>query len=125
MKGANEYCNLFRKEQFGKLYLYPSSHARGPTFSIWMLPSGEKPKDHDGGPWCVKDSVEVYGMISGQRGWTESYGWIHRGPWVDDFAAIVSARKIEIEEKNKQRKKLQAERDVEARDKLSDILSKY
>lgn len=91
MKGAKEFYDLFKNnEQFGRLHIVTGSHARGKTFQIYLLPSSEKIY---GAPWLVVNNVEVYGVISGQPGWTEEYGWIHKGKWVDDFNEIVSARK--------------------------------
>lgn len=110
MKGADEYCNVFSKpEQFGKLFLYPSSHARGSTFDIWVLPSDEKCTVK---PWAAKNSIKVYGPVSGNLGWTEVYGWIHKGRWCKDFEIIFASRKellnkkkIESDKKSLSRKK--------------------
>ena len=38
----------------------------------------------------------MYGITGGQPGWTETYGWLHRGKWEQDFAALVAQRRIEI-----------------------------
>lgn len=88
MRGAREYAELFGAEQHGKLYLLPGSHARGRTFHIYVLPSADP---ITGPPYGVKDAVVVYGIVSGQPGWTESYGWLHRGQWERDFAELVDA----------------------------------
>ena len=123
MKGADDYCDVFKSgEQFGRLYVYPSSHARGRTFAIYLLPEGAVVDDR---PWCIKDHVEVYGMVSGQRGWTESYGWIHRGEWVSDFEKILADRIAQIEKSNAERKKTVEQQEVEAEDKLSSLLNSY
>lgn len=93
MRGAREYAELFGREQHGKLYLVPGSHARGRTFHIYILPSAEP---LDGSVYSCKDAIEVYGIVSGQPGWTESYDWLHRGRWEEDFAKVVSARREEL-----------------------------
>lgn len=97
MQGAREYAQLFATGQYGRLYITSGSHARGRTFRIQVLPEGEKAIENGENNTCLNaDAVEVYGVTDGQRGWTESYGWIHRGPWEDDFLAMVDQRKAEI-----------------------------
>lgn len=99
MKGADEYCKLFKEaEQIGRLYLLPGSHARGKTFRIYVLPEEEKaiPNGHINPP-SNKNAVEVYGIISGNPGWTESYGWKHEGKWIQDFNEIVEQRREKLD----------------------------
>lgn len=98
MKGADEYCRLFTKaEQYGRLYLLPHYHARGKTFNIYVLPDGEDVIPNGGmNPPLNKDAVEVYGIVSGQPGWTEEYGWLHKGPWQEDFKMICENREREL-----------------------------
>jgi hypothetical protein len=95
MKGANEYCKYFRKaEQVGRLYILPHYHARGKTLRIYVLPEGEMAIENAGiNPPLNKDAVEVYGVVGGNLGWTEKYGWIHEGPWQGDFEKIYKDRK--------------------------------
>ena len=93
MQGAREYATMLRSGQHGRLYLVSGEHARGKTFHIWVLPSAEPVT---GMPWSVKDAVEVYGITGGQPGWTETYGWLHRGKWEQDFAALVETRRTEM-----------------------------
>ena len=81
---------MFESGQYGKLYLESGIHARGRTFHIWVLPSDEPVYSPRGA------GVEVYGVISGQPGWTESYGWLHHGKWEMDFAALVEKRLAEM-----------------------------
>ena len=104
MQGAREYASLFTTSQYGKLYIVSGKHARGLTFRIQVLPEGEIAKGNGSGNLCTnKNAVEVYGVISGNPGWTESYGWLHRGKWVEDFQLLLANRKKEIkanEEKN-------------------------
>ena len=97
MKGATEYYDLFKGEsqQIGRLFLQFHTHARGKCFEMYVVPEGAEVKGrHIGG---TDDAIEVYGMVSGQRGWTEAYGWIHSGRWQDDFSDIVLSKKEERE----------------------------
>lgn len=93
MQGAREYAKMFRSGQHGRLYLVAGEHARGRIFHIFVLPTDAA---IPGSPWSEKDSIEVYGITGGQPGWTETYGWLHRGKWEQDFAALVDARRDEI-----------------------------
>ncbi|HAR39066.1 MAG TPA: hypothetical protein DCS09_11120 [Porphyromonadaceae bacterium] len=97
MKGAREYARLFSTGQHGRLYLVSSSHARGATFRVFVLPLGEKAiKNGDCNAPLNHAAVEVFGVVSGQEGWSEEYGWLHSGPWQEDFHAIVDKRRDEI-----------------------------
>ena len=97
MKGAREYADLFETGQYGKLYITSSSHARGRTFRIQVLPEGEKASPNGRSNLCTNENaVVVYGVIGGNPGWTEYYGWLHKGKWQEDFRALVEKRKAEI-----------------------------
>lgn len=127
MKGADEYYELFRKaEQIGRLYLLPSSHARGPTFRLYVLPAGEDVIENGGfNPPLNKEAVEVYGVTGGQLGWTERYGWIHRGAWQDDFNSIVEKKKAAQDAARKLGREQRAIEEVADRDRLNFLLSEY
>ena len=55
-------------------------HARGKTLEIYLIENENELKAK--GLYHTK-RVEVYGMVCGQRGWTECYGWKIQGKWVD------------------------------------------
>ena len=97
MNGARDYCVIFKEaEQVGRLYLLPGSHARGLTFSVYVLPENEEAIENGGrNPPLNNNAVEVYGAVSGHRGWTESYVWIHEGPWMKDLAVLFLQRQEE------------------------------
>ncbi len=91
MKGAREFAGLFVTGQYGKLYIVSGEHARGRTFHIQVLPEGEKAVGNGLCNTCLnKDAVEVYGIVAGNPGWTEEYGWLHDGPWQNDFATLCA-----------------------------------
>ena len=98
MEGAREYAEMFRTGQHGRLYFAASRHARGKTFHIYVLPAGEAACPNSDSAPLNEGAIEVYGVTGGQPGWTETYGWLHRGPWEQDFAALVEQRRAEIEE---------------------------
>lgn len=113
MQGAREFASLFSTSQHGRLYIVSSSHARGKTFQIFVLPEGVQAQQNGQSNPCLNsDAVEVYGMVSGQRGWTETYGWLHVGRWQDDFDALVEERRL-----------LRAHRESEDKDKLREFLT--
>jgi len=99
MKGADKYCEVFKEnEQIGRLAFVPGEHARGKTFEIFVLPEGVQAKwnGRNNSP-LNKDTVEVFGVVSGDPGWTEEYGWKHEGPWIDDVKTIYEGRKADQE----------------------------
>ena len=123
MKGAREYAELFEQsQQHDKLYLQVESHARGKTFKIWVLPTDDL---IEGSIHNVEDAVTVYGVVSGNPGWTETYGWIHKGKWVQDFERLVEERKeqLELRRIKEEAKRKQAELDKE--NKLQSLLNSY
>jgi len=79
-----------------------STHARGKTFRIYLV---------DG-----ENTLEVYGVVRGQRGWTEEYGWRHKGTWVKPILSYL--RRLEREyaacverlEEDKRKKQSEANR---------------
>lgn len=102
MNGARKYASLFETGQYGKLYITSSEHARGKTFHIQVLPDGEKADPNGKSNLCTNENaVEVYGIIGGNPGWTEYYGWLHKGKWQEDFAELVKNRKAEIVKEEK------------------------
>lgn len=96
MEGAREYATLFESGQYGGLYIESGHHARGYTLQIYVLPleSTDKP--------ILSLAVKVYGIIGGQPGWSERYGWLHQGPWQEDFYNLVAGRKLQLKQKKEQ-----------------------
>jgi hypothetical protein len=122
MQGAREYATMFGSSQHGRLYLVRGEHARGKTFHIWVLPTAEPVA---GMPWSVKDAVEVYGITGGQPGWTETYGWLHRGKWEQDFAALAEARRAEIATGVARLEQEKADAEAAERQRKAELLAAY
>jgi hypothetical protein len=99
MIGAREYADLFTTGQYNRLYISSHYHARGKTFRIYVLPEGEAAIPNGPNGPLNKDAVEVYGITGGHHGWTETYGWLHQGKWVDDFNLLVTQKTFEKNEK--------------------------
>ena len=126
MQGATEYAQLFKTGQYGRLYLSSGTHARGTTFHIYVLPEGEEARwNGDGNGPRNSDAVEVYGIVAGQPGWTESYGWLEKGPWQEDFLALVEARKAELAIQKKESDKNQKEKEFEETMRKKKLLESY
>ncbi len=102
MKGAKEYYDLFKgkSQQIGRLFFQFHTHARGKCLEIYLLPDGVLVNSNRIG--STTNVVEIYGMISGQRGWTEEYGWLYKGKWQDDFNNIIEQKLAEEIENKKQ-----------------------
>ena len=86
MQGANEFGKLFGQGEFrrGRLLIVSGEHARGRYFHIYVV-------GNDG------SKTEVYGILGGHPGWTEYYGWLHKGKWQEDFAIICEQQKLAAE----------------------------
>ena len=124
MSGADEYAAAFpTPRQIGKLYLYPSRHARGKTFEIWVLPSDELIGDKM--PWAIKDAVQVFGITGGNPGWTETYGWLHKGPWQGDFKALYEERVRKVEESRKEREAAQLIKEAGEKEHTRQLFARY
>lgn len=111
MKGADEYYNLVSKAYrlgVGELqivrscrddYKYKnivfrlSTHARGKCFNIWLF------KNEDIEDFYSDDHLEVYGIICGQPGWTEEYGWLVKGSWIKYIKNYFEELRKQIAEK--------------------------
>ena len=126
MIGADKYCKLFKSpKQFGRLYVVPGSHARGATFRIYVLPRGENAiKNGPNAPLNI-DAVEVYGIIGGQPGWTESYGWLHEGSWQKDFEAVCEIQKKMIRIAKEEALAAATKRQREKEAKIKTLLNDY
>ena len=111
MNGAKEYALLFDSGRYGAFRIYSGEHARGRYFHLFLVTSiGE---------------TEVYGITGGHPGWTERYGWLHDGPWIEDFMAMVNAkRKHRLEVQAHAQKKSVAKLQSEA-EKVTAILGAY
>lgn len=126
MNGARDFAGLFQTGQYGRLYLVSASHGRGRTFRIYVLPEGEAaiPNGACNGP-LNSDAVEVYGAVSGNPGWSESYGWLHEGRWQGDFSRLINARSAELAAAAEAQADAQKARDDQDKVKKLALLSNY
>mgnify|MGYP001601647952 FL=1 len=114
MNGARELGKLFGQGEFrsGKLLIVSGKHARGRYFHIYTV-------GDDG------SKTEVYGILGGQPGWTEYYGWLHKGKWQDDFFEVCKRQQQAVE---KHRAELMAEKEARRRaeeEKVRNALAAY
>jgi len=126
MNGARQYADLFTTGQYGKLYIVSGSHARGKTLHVQVLPEGEEAKPNGRNNLCSNDgAIEVYGLVSGNPGWTEVYGWLHEGPWQDDFYALVEDLRTKRTKLRADTARLMKETRKREEKRKADLLSAY
>ena len=97
---------LFESQCFGPLYIVSGRHARGRTFYAYLLDPGQilKPSPHGGNNRHpdLRNDQEIFGIVRGQPGWTEEYGWKMEHPRVQDgsaqslLALLIDAQKQAI-----------------------------
>lgn len=126
MYGAKEFASLFCTGQYGHLYLESGTHARGKTFHIYVLPVDMQitdPRQFNN----IRNSqaVEVYGITGGQPGWTESYGWLHIGPWQQEFQKLVIAKNIATQEAAIKREQIVQDKINEEERRVKQLLHNY
>jgi hypothetical protein len=121
-----KYAELFETGQYGRFYIVSGMHARGRTFHIYILPEGEGGiyNGKENGPLNA-DAVEVYGVTGGQPGWSETYGWLHRGKWEQDFAELVDARKARVAQEQYLREQKLADIEAAEAKRKSELLQAY
>lgn len=122
MIGAREYANLFKTGQYGRLYIESGEHARGKTFFIWVLPSARPLTNH---PSREKDTVQVYGIIGGHPGWTETYGWLYHGSWEQEFNDLVERTKVSNLDRIARAAREKSEAEAKEKKRVVDLLSDY
>jgi hypothetical protein len=111
MVGAHEYAKMFPSGQYGYLRIYSGEHARGKYFHIYI---GRK-----------ENEVEVYGILGGHPGWTEWYGWIHEGPWQQDFEKEIEKRKAELTAEFERSRQYKARTIQNESDRVKSVLRQY
>jgi hypothetical protein len=148
MNGAEDFYNIFQEAYYrnlgdfkeleleygwyggnSKTYIYgniifiTSSHARGKCFHIFLIENPNQSNEE-----IKSNAFEVYGVISGNPGWTEQYGWIHKGSWVKAILGYINQledeinqydeNKIRIEEKERKNNEKETVIKLEKFDKI-------
>ena len=74
--------------RYGNILFQLGNHARGKTFHMYLVeePIGKR-----------TDWLEVYGITSGNPGWTETYGWLVKGKWVKYIEDYFLKLRIELD----------------------------
>ena len=123
MHGAREYSYLFTSGQYGRFYIDSSSHARGRTFQIFLLPEGMTLSKGQTVNKFSPDVVEIFGMLGGDLGWT--YGWIHHGKWVDDFQKFVDEKLEKKKIQTELDEKVKKQKEEDSKNKIKSLLESY
>jgi len=96
------------------------------TFEIQLLPDGESAIPNGSNNLCLNDNaVLIYGVISGQPGWTESYGWLYEGKWMEDFYKLVAEKKYFLAIKEKVDREMKELQDEKKKEKELELLNTY
>ena len=129
MEGAREYNDVFKRvgEQIERLWIASGSHARGRTLNIYVIPKGEVVTEyHPSNGYPYHDNlVEVYGIINGELGWTEQYGWLMDGKWQEDFKNIIKQRRKENALELKMLTAKKNDKLEQEQEKIKNLLSDY
>ena len=123
MVQGTEAAAYLKTGRYGDLYVQIDRHARGKTLHVFVL--SEHFNESADAPQFSQDAVEVYGIICGQPGWTEQYGWIRKGPWVEDFEALVADAKEAIRIKDEKEKAIRQEIAMKKEQYKEQILAAY
>jgi hypothetical protein len=127
--GVSEYNLEGKKFWYGRgnaiirnnIIIVSGSHARGKTAHIFLVDND----DYIGTIINCPNKTEVYGVIGGQPGWDEVYGWIHLGSWVAVIEKLVDDILLEIEQKEFDSLKMNQEYKKRMQDTLNEKLSKF
>lgn len=100
-----------------------NDHARGNCFHIYLIE--DNALDDKG---LVSQAFEVYGVVKGNRGWTEEYGWLRKGSWVipilkyllDLEKEIIKYDEVKSEQKKLKRKEKNKEIEIKV-DKFNEM----
>lgn len=122
MKGAREFALLFPSGRYGRFYVNSGRHARGYYFHLYIVPDA---KPDDNSYPTDAERVEVYGVVDGQPGWTESYGWLHKGRWESDFQLLIEAEKEAVERRKVYEKRQEKDMEVAEQTRIKNLLDKY
>lgn len=98
------------------------AHARGRTLDIYLIKNEEELKEK-GLFKC--DRVKVYGMVSGQAGWTEKYGWILKGSWCKHITDILNNAVALYEQNRKRADELNRQRKIEERNRAENKAKEF
>lgn len=98
--------------RWGNVLFVIASHARGNTFFIYLIDENNK-------------LFKVYGITGGQPGWTETYGWLHKGTWTKPILAYLRKleRDITIHDENEAEKDRREQ--AEANREIGESIAKF
>ena len=97
-------------------------HARGKTLDIYIV-KNEDDLRKNGLNGC--DSLKVYGMVSGQCGWTEKYGWIVEGSWCKFINDILEKSLFFYEQNKKEAEAKEQQKKIEEREKTENRAKEF
>jgi len=115
----SDVIRLFQtgKEQIGRLLVCSGIYANSSEYYLRIYVLGENPGE----------KVAVYGVKSYGDGGVgrKTYGWLHEGPWKEDFDKILDERYAKLEEERAERKRQEDEAAENRRKRMQGILDSY
>lgn len=103
-----EYAYRFRK---GNVEFILSEHARGKTFRIELIDGASR--------------LEVYGVVRGQTGWDEEYGWTRKGTWVKPILEYLHNLEREIAEYEARLEEKRRAEEAERNRKIEETVDRF
>lgn len=92
MRCAEGFAKLFETGQYGRLYIISGHPGCGPTFRVFVLPTGERALPS--GPLEAplnRNAVEVHEIPAEPPGRAGTWSDVPSPNWQQDFAALVEA----------------------------------
>ena len=107
----------------GNIIYALSDHARGKCFRIFLVENTHGLTDKE----LVDSSnrFEIYGVLGGQNGWTEYYGWKHKGNWVELITDYLNSLKSKIDSHHKKAEEDKRSKDAEAKKQIESTVNKF
>lgn len=96
----------------GNVLYVTASHARGETFFIYLIDGNDK-------------LFKVYGITEGHPGWTETYGWTHKGTWVKPILQYLRNLESEITSHDEAREQKERELERETNRQIGKSINKF
>jgi hypothetical protein len=104
----------------GNVIYVTSSHARGKCFQIYLVDSINMTDEE-----LKQNAFEVYGIVNGQPGWTEEYGWKHEGAGVNSILNYLIELENKIIQHENSLKELKTKQELEKNMTINKKIEKF
>ncbi|PHE64431.1 hypothetical protein COF68_06230 [Bacillus toyonensis] len=104
----------------GNVVFVTSTHARGECFQMFLV---EDP--HASDERIKNEALEVYGVVSGNPGWTEVYDWIHKGEWVEFIENYLRRLETQLQNISNEQRAIKEDKQETKDNETSSKLDKF